>query len=489
MQATVRDLRVLLLSTYDLGHQPHGLASPAAWLREVGARVTCRDLAIDELDESEVTVADLVAFHLPMHTATRLAVPLAQRVRSLNPRAHLCFYGLYAPVNERFLRKLGAQTILGGEYEHGLADLYRRLRAATDGDAGPQAEPVISLARQASRTPDRGGLPDLDRYAYLSVGSARRTAGYTEATRGCKHTCRHCPVVPVYGGKFRVIARDVVMADVRQQVEAGAAHITFGDPDFFNAPGHALRLVTALHEEFPRLSYDVTIKIEHLVTHARHLETLRETGCMFVTSAVEAVDDTILQRLDKRHTRGDLESVIGSFRAARLTLSPTFVAFTPWTTTDGYVELLDTVQRLGLVEAVAPVQYAIRLLIPAGSRLLDLDEIRDLVEEFDSAALVFPWCHPDPALDELQREVMAVVTAAAPGDDRAAVFARIRELAYARAGRTARVIAPGPAGANEDVPRLSEPWYCCAEPTEGQLSSCLGSAVPHPPAFTDSAGC
>jgi len=489
MQATVRDLRVLLLSTYDLGHQPHGLASPAAWLREVGARVTCRDLAIDELDESEVNVADLVAFHLPMHTATRLAVPLAQRVRSLNPRAHLCFYGLYAPVNESFLRKLGAQTILGGEYEHGLADLYRRLRAAPDGDAGPQAEPVISLARQASRTPDRDGLPGLDRYAYLSVGSARRTAGYTEATRGCKHTCRHCPVVPVYGGKFRVIARDVVMADVRQQVEAGAAHITFGDPDFFNAPGHALQLVTALHEEFPRLSYDVTIKIEHLVRHARHLETLRETGCMFVTSAVEAVDDTILQRLDKRHTRADLEFVIGSFRAARLTLSPTFVAFTPWTTTQGYVELLDTVHRLGLVEAVAPVQYAIRLLIPAGSRLLELDEIRDLVEEFDSAALVFPWCHPDPALDELQREIMAVVTAAAPGDDRAGVFARIRELAYARAGRAAPVIAPGPARANGDVPRLSEPWYCCAEPTEGQLSSCLGSAVPRPPAFTDTAGC
>jgi radical SAM superfamily enzyme YgiQ (UPF0313 family) len=489
MQATVRDLSVLLLSTYDLGHQPHGLASPAAWLREAGARVTCRDLAIDELDESEVTAADLIAFHLPMHAATRLAVPVAQRVRSLNPRAHLCFYGLYAPVNESFLRKLGAQTILGGEYEHGLADLYRRLRAAPPGHAGPQTEPVISLARQAFRTPDRGGLPGLERYAYLSVGGARRTAGYTEATRGCKHTCRHCPIVPVYGGKFRVIARDVVMADVRQQVEAGAAHITFGDPDFFNAPGHALRLVTALHEEFPWLSYDVTIKIEHLVTHARHLETLRETGCMFVTSAVEAVDDTILERLDKHHTRADLESVVSSFRAARLTLSPTFVAFTPWTTTDGYVDLLDTIHRLGLAEAVAPVQYAIRLLIPAGSRLLELDEIRDLVEEFDSAALVFPWCHPDPALDELQREVMAVVTSAAPGDDRAGVFARIRELAYARAGRAAPVIAPGPAGGSGDVPRLSEPWYCCAEPTEGQLSSCLGSAAPHLPAFTDTAGC
>jgi hypothetical protein len=244
-----------------------------------------------------------------------------------------------------------------------------------------------------------------------------------------------------------------------------------------------------LHEEFPRLSYDVTIKIEHLVRHARHLEILRETGCLFVTSAVEAVDDTILERLDKRHTRADLESVLSSFRAARLTLSPTFVAFTPWTTADGYVDLLDTIHRLGLVEAVAPVQYAIRLLIPAGSRLLELGEVRDLVEEFDSAALVFPWCHPDPAVDELQREVMAVVAAVAPDADRAGVFARVRELAYARTGRVPPVIEPATAGGSRDVPRLSEPWYCCAEPTEGQLSSCLGSAAPNPPAFTDTAGC
>jgi hypothetical protein len=229
----------------------------------------------------------------------------------------------------------------------------------------------------------------------------------------------------------------------------------------------------------------VTIKIEHLVKEARHLPTLRETGCMFVTSAVEAVDDTILERLDKRHTRADLESVVRSFRAAGLILSPTFVAFTPWTTTDGYVELLDAIYHLGFVEAVAPVQYAIRLLIPAGSRLLELDEIRDLVGEFDPAALVFPWCHPDPAVDELQREVMAVVAAAAPGDDRAEIFARIRELACARAGRLVPGTELGAADGGRSVPRLSEPWYCCAEPTEGQLSSCLGSAAagsaaPHP---------
>jgi radical SAM superfamily enzyme YgiQ (UPF0313 family) len=475
MRSRIRELDVLLLSTYELGRQPLGLASPAAWLTDLGARVTCRDLAVERLDDSETVAADLVAFHVPMHTATRLAVPLIRRVRTLNPRAHLCVYGLYAPVNEVFLRTLGVQTVLGGEFEQGLASLYTRLRSSPAGGAGPQVEPVISLARQAFRLPDRSGLPVLSRYAHLSVGGQRRTVGYTEATRGCKHTCRHCPIVSVYQGKFRAIGRDVVLADIRQQVEAGAAHISFGDPDFFNAPGHARGIVTALHDEFPSLSYDVTIKIEHLIRNSADLSLLSDTGCLFVTSAVEAVDDAILERLDKRHTRADVELVVRSFRSLRLTLSPTFVAFTPWTTPGGYVEFLETIRRLGLVGVVAPVQYAIRLLIPAGSRLLELGEVRDLVQEFDSAALVFPWVHPDPVVDELQREIMAVVAGGAAEDERAVTFARVRELAYACAGRHAQAIEPGSIAGGEELPRLSEPWYCCAEPTEVQITQPHGT--------------
>ncbi len=38
-----------------------------------------------------------------------------------------------------------------------------------------------------------------------------------------------------------------------RQVDAGAEHITFGDPDFFNGPAHALAIVEAVHREFPRL--------------------------------------------------------------------------------------------------------------------------------------------------------------------------------------------------------------------------------------------
>jgi hypothetical protein len=399
---------------------------------------------------------------VPMHTATRLAVELLETVRRLNPRAHLCFYGLYAPVNEVYLRKLGVHTILGGEFEEGLAHLAERQGNSTKSGAAAQTEPVISLARQKFLPPDRAGLVPLEKYARLQMpGGERRVVGYTEASRGCKHLCRHCPIVPVYNGAFRVVERDVVLGDIRAQVGAGAEHITFGDPDFFNGPAHALAIVDALHREFPRLSYDVTIKIEHLLQDAGRLETLRETGCAFVTSAVESVDDGILARLAKGHTREDFLAVAARFREIGLPLQPTFVAFSPWTTLEGYCDLLRVIAENDLVENVGPIQLAIRLLIPAGSRLLELEEVRALVEPFDEAALIYPWRNADPRVDQLASEIHEIVGRGEKlGRSRAQSFSKIRAAAH-RAAERNESMPPQPAlVARAAIPYLTEPWYC-----------------------------
>ncbi len=321
-------LKVTLISTYDLGHQPFGLASPAAWLREAGAEVYCLDLAVQPIDAQMLAGTDLLAVHLPMHTATRLATDALAEIRRAAADAHLCFFGLYAPMNEQFLRAIGGQTILGGEFENGLLSLYRRLRKG--GASKNQDEPVISLAKQRFRVPNRDGLPGHAEYAHLTdTEGQQRLAGYTEASRGCKHTCRHCPVVPVYDGNFRVVQRDVVMADIRQQVAAGAEHITFGDPDFFNGVGHGLCLVEEFHAAYPGITYDVTIKVEHLLRHAEHLGTLVRTGCLFVTTAVESLDDTVLMHLQKGHTREDFFRLVALSREVGLNLAPTFLPFTP----------------------------------------------------------------------------------------------------------------------------------------------------------------
>ena len=449
-------MNVVLFSTYDLGRQPFGLASPAAWLRRAGASVEAIDLSRQRMPITAVTSADIVAFYLPMHTATRLALPVIDRVKTMNPGATICAYGLYAPLNEELLRQHGVSIVLGPEAEGDLVEI------ATAGPAAAsfQRSPKQPIARLAFIQPDRAGLPALDRYASLEMpDGSRKIVAATDATRGCKHRCRHCPIVPVYDGQFRVVPVDVVMADVRAQVEQGATHVSFGDPDFFNGPTHARKIVEALHREFPEVSYDAIIKVEHLLEHRGLLPGLVETGCLFVTSAVESVDDEILARLEKGHTRADFIAVAGACRSAGLTLVPTFVAFTPWTSIDGYLDLLNVVEGLGLAGHVAPVQWSIRLLVTWGSRLLELEEIRTRVGPFDAKTLTYPWQHRDLRVDALQRQVMAA--AAGATSSRAAVFETARELAHTAQGqvktsRSVDLVLPS----RSAIPYMNEPWYC-----------------------------
>jgi len=510
---------ILLISTYELGHQPFGLASPAAWLREAGATVRCLDLSLARLDLAAVQSADLVAFYLPMHMATRMAVPLIEQVRRLNPAAHVCCFGLYAPVNAPYLREIGVQTILGGEFEQGLVELVEQLKAGDQTlyppqsplpggkpvdspPSGPCPEPVeggsrrggkasgardltvdtnystpsqpppargrgqnlplISLDRQDFRTPDRSDLPPLADYAHLRTSPAEeRVVGYTEASRGCKHLCRHCPIVPVYGGRFRIVQPEVVLADIRQQVEAGAQHLTFGDPDFFNGPGHALPLVEALHTEFPQLTYDVTIKVEHLLKQAKHLPRLKATGCLFITTAVESFDEAILTFFAKHHTLAEFEQALASCRDLGLLLVPTFVAFTPWTTLTNYRHFLAGIVRLGLIDHVAPVQYGLRLLIPPGSRLLELAEMQALIGPLDRVKLSFQWQNPDPRVETLQQEIERLVHRANhQGHARSDIF----QMIWERAHQTSPALPSPPSPAHFTpqgfVPYLTEPWYC-----------------------------
>ena len=445
----------LLIATYEMGRQPFGLASPAAWLRRAGVEVRCLDLSRQPFEAALPAQADLVAFHLPMHTATRLAVPVIKRVRAINPDAQLCAYGLYAPLNADFLRSLGVESILGGEFEAALVELATGDLSGAGGDGASRPG---RLPRLEFLVPDRHDLPAPSRYATLQVGTNRRIVGYTEASRGCKHRCRHCPVVPIYNGQFRIVPVDVVLADIRAQVDRGVQHVTFGDPDFFNGVGHARRLVTALAREFPTLSYDATIKVEHLLRHADDLGWLRETGCLFVTSAVESFDDQVLAYLEKGHTREDVGRIAALCRRVGLTLIPTFVAFTPWTTLNGYCEFLNDIVRLDMVDSVAPIQLALRLLVPEGSRVLELAELEGRLRPFDAERLVHPWVHADPRVDALSDQLGQLIgrKLTAP---RGALFNEVWELAHDHAGLVAPPRADVPLGRAE-VPYLNEPWYC-----------------------------
>ncbi|HEX8950608.1 MAG TPA: radical SAM protein, partial [Polyangia bacterium] len=296
----------------------------------------------------------------------------------------------------------------------------------------------------------------LDRYARLETADGARLAGYVEASRGCLHHCRHCPIPPVYGGRFFVVPVDVVVADASAQIAAGARHLTLGDPDFLNGPKHALAVARALHAAHPDVTFDVTVKIEHILRHSELFAELGALGCAFVVSAVESLSDRVLAILDKGHTRADVDAALAILDEARVPLRPTFVPFTPWSTLDDYLALVDWIDARGMVEHVDPIQLAIRLLIPPGSLLLAHPETLPHLGALEPAKLSYAWTHPDPRMDRLAHEVFAAV-------EGGATFADVRALAEAAASRSPHAARTAPLEhktVRGRPPRLSESWFC-----------------------------
>ncbi len=451
---------VLLVSCYELGHQPLGTAWPAAFLERAGFHPAQLDLAVEPLDEAAVRRARFVGISVPMHTALRLGVRAAERIRMLNPDAFICFYGLYASLNAAYLLAGRGHAVLGGELEQALVSLVEQVSGGDRRATADVSRPL--LARLDFPLPHRATAPGAPGYARLERDGQRVIAGYVEATRGCLHHCLHCPIPPVYGGRFFAVPAPVVLADIRQQVEAGARHITFGDPDFLNGPGHALRVTRALHADFPDVTFDITAKIEHLVRHRTVVPELAALGCVFIVSAVESFSDVVLARLEKGHTRADVFTALGITRDAGVTLRPSFVAFTPWTTFDDYLDMLEVTVAEALIDQVDPIQYAIRLLVPPGSALLERPWMREHLGELDETALTYRWTHPDPRMDRLHGMVNRLVEEAAErAGDAAETLERIRAAAAALAER------PRPEPRTGVTPRvrrrsarLTEPWFC-----------------------------
>ncbi|MBI4240774.1 MAG: radical SAM protein [Candidatus Rokubacteria bacterium] len=456
---------VLLVSCYELGHQPLGVASPLGFLERAGYAPGALDIAVERFDPDKIRRARFVGISVPMHTALRLGVRAAERIREVNPTCHICFYGLYAVLNADYLLDHVADSVIGGEFEGALVALVEDLEAGGAGDAdgvsrrGRPAPPV--LRRLSFALPSRTGLPPLKKYAHLERDGRRSLVGYVEASRGCLHHCLHCPIPPVYGGRFFVVPVEIVREDIRRLVEAGATHITFGDPDFLNGPGHSLGVVRAMHAEFPELTFDVTAKVEHILERRALFPELGRLGCLFLVSAVESLSDTVLANLDKGHTRADVYEALGIVRDAGIAFRPTWVAFTPWTTLPDYLDVLDFVEAEGLIDHVDPVQYSIRLLVPPGSRLLQSAAMAPYLGPLVPDALYYPWTHPDPRMDALHQAVSAMLEEAArDAEDPGVTFYRVLRRAETTAGREPVGGSLSPAPDRARPPRLTEPWFC-----------------------------
>ena len=454
-------MRVLLISTYELGHQPLHVASPAAALRRAGHEVRCLDLSVQPWDHGALEWTQAVGFSVPMHTAMRLALSAGRRVRREHPGLPICFYGLYATVSRELVERELAARAIAGEYEPALTAWVDEL-AAPRPPAAAAERPIIHLQRGSFDPPARELLPGLERYARLAVGGEERLVGYVEASHGCVHRCRHCPVPAVYDGRIRVVQAETVLRDVERLAGIGARHITFGDPDFLNGWRHSLAIVRTLHERLPELTFDCTTKVEHVLEHADVWEEMADSGCLFVVCALESVNDEILARLDKGHTTAEAVQALELLRAHGIETRPSFMPFTPWTTPRDVLEIVDFVAAQDLVPNVDPVQYTIRLLVPEGSLLLERKDLREHLGPYEAERLSYPWRSADPAADRLQGRLSALVQQSAAAHEAAALtFARIRAAVREANGEPAGPEPEAiPMGSTEGRPRLTEPWFC-----------------------------
>lgn len=454
-------MHVLLISTYELGHQPIHLASPTAALRAAGHKVSCLDVSVEEISNADLVGVDAVAVSVPMHTAMRLAIPLATRIKETHRELPIAFYGLYADVGRERTLGVIADAIFCGEYEPGLV-------AWADGQDSVRGTVQIHLGKSEFLLPDRSGLPALDEYARLEHEGRAILAGAVEASHGCRHRCRHCPIPAVYDGRLRVVGSDVVLGDIDQLVAAGAGHITFTDADFLNAPAYSMGLLRSAHVRHPEVTFDVTVKVEHVLKHQELWPEMAALGVLFVVSAFESVNDETLMILDKGHTVADMGAATAILRASGIALRPTWLPFLPWTTPSDIAEIFKFLDDHDLAPSVDPVQFAIKVLIPEGSLLINQPEIDRHLTHFDADALTWGWGFVDADAERLHKELDRIAAAASDCQEEsettmAAMRAVVSEISGFDLG-----VQPA---FSSNVPRLSESWFCCAEPTSGQATA------------------
>ena len=499
-------MHVLLVSTYELGHQPIGLASPAVWLIRAGHDVTCIDTSVDSFDTYTAALVDAIAISVPMHTAARIALQLTDNIRKVGITVPICFYGLYANVAS-FSPVAGCiNKFISGEYEPSLVKWVDEIAGSNSVVAGRSnidihgldgaASGVCSAGASSNRNvvvldrsmpvlPNRDLLPSLNRYARLSYYRKEYLTGYVEATRGCAHKCLHCPVPSVYNGRIRKNDLDILLEDVDNLVSAGAQHITFGDPDFLNSPSYAVRVLSAVHDSFPQLTCDLTIKVSHIVKYADIFPELARKGCIFVVSAFESASDRILELLHKGHNLKDMENAVRILRTNRIEPRVSLMPFTPWTTRNDMITLLDMAVAFDLIPNIDPVQWAIRLLVPPGSLLLKDQRTSGSFRQFDSGKLSYEWASPDGELNALQDDLESIATFISEENlDCIEAFDLIRSRigkifdsscsgSFERVSMgTGEVISGLQSSiAAADRPRLTESWFCCAEPMQNQLDT------------------
>ena len=437
-------MKILLTSFYDLGKQPKIIA-------EIVDRYNSSEIDFDFFDFSvedqniDLENYDVLGIYAPMHTATILSIEYIKDKKLPNK---MFTFGLYGSVLEDFNSSIRYIKDIESD------ELALFLEINDDHQ--------FSLK---NNIPNRQIFPDISNYAHLVDGSNNLIAGSVETTYGCKHSCTHCPVPISFNGSFKTYSLEKIVSDVENQVKQGAKHISFNDPDFFNGPIHALKILESLNEKFPSITYDSTIKVEHIIKYKKYFKELSSLNMVFVISAFETTNDIVLSILEKNHTSNDLNNSIEISQDFGIDIRPTWMPFSPWTELNDLSNIVKLIEKYELRETVDPIQLTIKLLIPKHSLIIKKPEINKYLGNYEKNSLSFKWEYENNDVEKLQSSLFDFILNNSELDDHKQYLGMVNIIEKC----TDTKLLTNSSYDFKNVPKLSETWFCCAEPSKIQL--------------------
>ena len=437
-------MKILLLSFYDLGKQPKIISELYKKLDNGSNQIDIVDYSIEEKNLT-LDNYDVLGIYASMHTASVLA---EQYLRDRKLPNKLFVFGLYAKVfSEMFSNFQSIHSFDSDELESLLE---------------VQLNPNYSFKHSV---PDRTILPSITDYSHIVDGSNNLIAGSVETTYGCKHECTHCPVPIEFKGMFKTFGTEKIITDVTNQVEEGAKHISFNDPDFFNGPKHALKILQLLNEKHPSITYDSTIKVEHILKYPDYFQELKNLNMLFVISAFETTNDHVLNILQKNHSFNDLNKAVELSLENKIDIRPTWMPFSPWTEQNDLISIIKLIENYKLRETVDPIQLTIKLLVPKNSLILKRPEMKEYLLDYDPSSFSYAWKYKFPNIDNIQNELFTYVLQHESENE----YAQYLGLVDILESHTNETLLNSEKYSQRIVPKLSETWFCCAEPNKIQL--------------------
>lgn len=437
-------MKILLLSFYDLGKQPKIISELYSRLKTKYIEVDIVDYSIEDRD-IQLDQYDAMGIYASMHTASVLAHNYLKN--KILPKKVFTF-GLYGNV----LSELNENIYYVEDFESEKLSTYLNIKFNDN----------FTLK---NTVPDRKILPDISKYAHLVKGNTKLIAGSVETTYGCKHSCTHCPVPIVFNRSFKTYSEEKIISDVSNQIESGAKHISFNDPDFFNGPKYSLKILDTLVNKFPSITYDSTIKVEHILKYEKYFTELSKMNMLFVISAFETTNDFILNILQKNHSSYDIEKATEISLLNNMDIRPTWMPFTPWTEIKDLHNIVSFIEKYQLRETVDPIQLTIKLLIPKKSLILTKPEIRKYIGVYDQESFSYLWSYKNPQVGELQETLFEYILQSYDTDENTQykdMVTLIEEFSNVKLLSTNGYDY-------KQTPKLSESWFCCSEPNQIQI--------------------